>query len=246
MRLEVLPAAILMMTFASFAAPAALACINETTMAHDEAVALVKRAQGHLERGEYAEAARFADKAIHPLSRRVAIGDGEAMDHRRIVTPEKDRAALARAQATLWAAVVRSNATVSRKGKSVPAAEALVVFQGAYEGIVALRQRAPKLQAAREVEAELQARSTNLRAAGKVTLEELARQDVLSAPEAWAALATLVEEDGDPDEARRLFAICRARAAAPSQCAPVKTFGPPPGPRAGEPRAAAVAAESRG
>jgi hypothetical protein len=55
-----------------FAVPLALdaqpaaACINETTMAHDEAVRLVAKAVAALEQGEYAAAAKSATKAEPP------------------------------------------------------------------------------------------------------------------------------------------------------------------------------------
>jgi hypothetical protein len=198
-----------------------LACMNEVTLSHDEAKALVATAETHLEKGQYGEAARVANKAAYALSRRVEIGEGEAFG-REQVPRSKDVAALARARTLLVAATVRSNAKVNPQAQftSTPD-DQRDAYQHAFALIARVRKTQPKSALARQVEAELQLRSENLRADGKQTLLELARSDTLSAPEAWAALASVLDADGDKATADAYRKICARRAVSPIQCAPM-------------------------
>lgn len=189
----------------TFVSPAH-ACINETYEELDALSPRVAKAKKALEQGKYLEASSTI-KAVLPSI------------HTRARYFEDARPLLRRARIIALAATIRSNGRVVGKKTFDDENARIARLLEAYQELATMKAGSKRdRKALDELEAEVMARSENLRADARKKLEELAAKDLLTAPESWAALATLRDASGDKRGATDARQTCERRAADERQC----------------------------
>ena len=169
-------------------------------------VADLARAKEMLAEGRLADAALLAEQLTH---RR--LPPYHVTENRRFQRE---------AQVIIAVVAIRSGGAFNGEVESDSAEERLDAMEDA---LATLRKMDPAPQQLRELEGEALARLPGQQAGARTILEDLAKRDLLVAPEAWGALATLRARDAASGDVATAVATakhtCLARAVRPAQCA---------------------------
>lgn len=198
---------LLLAACAALLAPRPASACENVVWRRDPAVESVRRAE-----------ARLADASFHAAAREVLARFPRAAD-----ATHKDRrpALFLRAQRVLALAVVRSGGAVAlgdklsgrtdaQRAAKLAWAAAILRLHAARRGDVQVRAELAEALARRPLE----------RPESLTLLRDLAAADILPTARAWALLATLEREAGDPDAAARATRRCREIAPGAATCDP--------------------------
>jgi hypothetical protein len=180
---------------AATAAPAALACGGEVYRKKDKSVLMANQAAELVEQGQYADAVKRAGAALS--QKRVAPG------------------ARLTAEGVLLVAAVRSGGATDLKGKTTMQSQRKATLRAADKKLTALLTDRVWLVTDLEVlQAELRVRQGDDAQVkqGQALLEQRLAEGSL-APEAGAALASVLKASGRVEDAAAADAFCAARAA---------------------------------